>query len=57
MTTMMRDVQAHGGRVTEMAFPFPLVAPHHNNYFDIDENVIDLAIRVYTEIAAHIAEF
>ncbi len=57
VTTMMRDVQAHGGRVTEMAFPFPLVAPHHNNYFDIDEKVIDLVIRVYTEIAMKIAEF
>jgi len=57
VTTMMRDVKEHGGKVTEMAFPFPLIAPHHNNYFDIDENVIDLAIRVYTEIALHIADF
>ncbi len=57
VTTMMRDVQKHGGKVTEMAFPFPLIAPHHNNYFDIDENVIDLAIRVYTEIALRIADF
>ena len=51
VTTMMRDVQAHGGQVIELVFGMPLAAPHHNDYFDVDERVIPLAIRIFAELA------
>ena len=51
VTTMMRDVQAHGGKVTEMVFCMPLKAPHHNDFFDVDERVIPLAARIFASIA------
>ena len=51
ITTLMRDVQAHGGMVTELIFGTPLIAPHHNNYFDIDENVIGLGARCLAQLA------
>ena len=51
VTTMMRDVQEHGGQVIELVFGMPLSAPHHNDYFDVDEEVIPLAIRIFTQLA------
>mgnify|MGYP003308138464 CR=1 FL=1 len=35
----------HGGKVTELVFPMPLIAPHHNDRFDLDERVMPLALR------------
>ena len=51
VTTMMRDVQEHGGQVIELVFGMPLSAPHHNDYFDVDERVIPLAIRIFAQLA------
>lgn len=51
ITTMMRRVQEQGGLATEMLFPCPLKAPHHNSFFDIDEDVIIIAARAFAQIA------
>lgn len=51
VTTMMRDVQEHGGQVIELVFGMPLPAPHHNNYFDVAEPVIPLAARILAALA------
>ena len=29
----------------------PLAAPHHNDYFDVDERVIPLSIRIFAALA------
>ena len=54
VTTMMRDVQEHGGQVTEMILGMPLTAPHHNGFFDVDERVIGLGARVFASLALEI---
>ena len=54
VTTMMRDVQAHGGMVTELVIGMPLVAPHHNNFFDIDERVMGIAARSFASLAMEV---
>ena len=51
VTTMMRDVQEHGGKVTELVFGFRLKAPHHNDMFDIDERVMGIGARAFAGIA------
>lgn len=56
ITTMMRDVQSHGGKVTELVFGTHLAAPHHNNYFDIDERVIGLGARCLAQIALSLGQ-
>ena len=56
VTTMMRDVQEHGGKVTELVFGFPLKAPHHNDFFDIDERVIGIGARAFASIALSLGE-
>ena len=50
VTTMMADVQAHGGMATELVFCMPLKAPHHNGCFDVDEKVIPLAARIFAAL-------
>jgi aminobenzoyl-glutamate utilization protein A len=54
VTTMMRDVQQHGGQATELVFCMALKAPHHNNYFDVDERVIPLAARIFATLALEV---
>lgn len=56
VTTMMRDVQAHGGMATEMIIGMPLVAPHHNNYFDLDERVLCIGARCFASLALEIED-
>ena len=51
ITTMMREVQAHGGKATEMILCMPLTAPHHNGRFDVDERVIPLGARIFASLA------
>lgn len=51
VAVMMNAVQASGGKATEMLFPMPLKAPHHNDHFDIDEAVIGLAARCFARLA------
>ena len=55
VTTMMADVQAHGGMVTELVFYMPLKAPHHNGCFDVDEKVIPLAARIFAELVISVS--
>ena len=45
ITVIMKEVQSHGGKVTELVFPMHLIAPHHNDRFDLDERVMPLALR------------
>jgi len=54
VTTMMRDVQAHGGKATELVICMPLKAPHHNNFFDVDEDVIALGARIFASLAMEV---
>lgn len=54
VATMMSFVQAAGGKATELLFPMPLKAPHHNDHFDIDEKVIGLATRCFAQLALSI---
>lgn len=56
VTTMMKAVQKNGGKVSEMIFGFPLVAAHHNNYFDIDENVIGIGARAFAALALNMSK-
>ena len=56
VVTMMTAVQAAGGKATEMLFPMPLKAPHHNDHFDIDEGVIILATRCFAKLALEIGK-
>ena len=55
VTTMMRDVQEHGGQVTEMIIGMPLLAPHHNRLFDVDERVIGIGARVFASLALEVS--
>ena len=54
VTTMMRDVQAHGGKATELVLCMPLKAPHHNSFFDVDESVIPLSARIFASLAMEV---
>ncbi len=56
VTTITKAVQSHGGKVTEMVFGMHLVAPHHNNRFDVDERVIGLGARCFASLALQIEE-
>lgn len=56
VVTMMAAVQDAGGKATEMLFPMPLKAPHHNDHFDIDEAVIGLAARCFATLALKIGK-
>ena len=49
-TTMMSRVQSKGGKATEMVFGSPIKAPHHNGFFDFDEQVIPLAAQAVAKI-------
>lgn len=50
ITTMMHTVQQHGGKATEMLICMPLIAPHHNDRFDIDEGVIPLGAEILMKL-------
>lgn len=54
VAVMMNAVQSAGGKATQMLFPMPLKAPHHNDHFDIDEGVIGLAARCFAQLALQI---
>ena len=55
VTTMMADVQAHGGMATELVFCMPLKAPHHNSFFDVREDVMPLAVRAFAALALDVS--
>jgi len=51
IVTMFDEVQARGGQATELIIGMPLVAPHHNDHFDIDERVIGIGARCLAQLA------
>ena len=54
VTTMIEEVQSHGGKATELIIGMPLVASHHNERFDIDERVIGIGARCLAQLALEI---
>lgn len=54
VTTMIEEVQSHGGKATELIIGMPLVASHHNDHFDIDERVIGIGARCLAQLALEI---
>lgn len=56
-TYMMNKVIENGGLSTYMIFGTELAAGHHNEKFDIDEKVLEIALTSYIEIIGGIAEF
>lgn len=56
VSTMMRAAQNNGGQVTQMLIGMPLVAPHHNNFFDIDEKVIGIGARTFASLALEVTK-
>ena len=56
ITNMMRVVQAHGGEATEVIIGMPLIAPHHNDRFDIREEVIGIGARALAHLAMRAAD-
>jgi aminobenzoyl-glutamate utilization protein A len=50
ITYMMNEVERNGGKSVYLMFGTKLTAPHHNNRFDFDESVLNLAYEAYLEI-------
>ena len=50
-TTMMQAVQKQGGMATELLIGMPLIAPHHNDRFDLPEEIIPLGVEVLVALA------
>lgn len=55
-TIMLKRVQARGGKGTFIVFGSALTAGHHQNKFDFDEEVIDIASRLYQNLIPLIAK-
>lgn len=49
ITYMMNEVEKNGGKSVYFMFGTKLSAPHHNNKFDFDENVLKLAYDAYMQ--------
>lgn len=54
-TIMLKRVQAKGGKGTFIVFGSTLAAGHHQNRFDFDEDVIDIAFRFYQNLIMLVA--
>ena len=48
---MMRKVQSRGGKAVFFLLGSDIAAGHHNEYFDIDEGVIELGATLFAELA------
>ncbi len=48
---MMRTVQGRGGQAVYFVLGTDIAAGHHNEYFDIDENVLDYGPALFAELA------
>ena len=48
---MMQAVQKQGGMATELLIGMPLIAPHHNDRFDLPEEIIPLGVEVLVALA------
>ncbi|CAD2075045.1 amidohydrolase [Phocicoccus pinnipedialis] len=49
-TYMLNAVQKNNGKATYMTFPYKLTAGHHHPEFDVDEEVLGVAISTYVDI-------
>lgn len=49
VTYMMNEVEKNGGKSVYFMFGTKLAAPHHNNKFDFDENILKLSYDVYMQ--------
>ena len=47
-TYMMNEVESNGGEAMYFLFGTDLAAPHHNNKFDFDEDVLMIAYKAFT---------
>jgi len=50
-TWMLKKVQEHGGKGTYAMLGADIAAPHHNEYFDFDEDVLPIGVDLYYRIA------
>ena len=55
-TWMLKKVQEHGGKGTYIMLGADISAPHHNEYFDFDENVLPEGVDLYYRIALKCAD-
>lgn len=53
-TYMLREVQKNNGKATYMTFPYELKGGHHHPEFDVDEDVIGVAISTYVDIVLYL---
>ncbi len=49
-TILLKRVQAHGGKGTFVVFGSELKAGHHQNHFDFDERVLQIALDFYVNL-------
>lgn len=52
---MMRAVQKRGGKAVYFVLGTDIAAGHHNEYFDIDEKVLDYGPALFAELAVVLA--
>jgi len=52
---MMRAVQKRGGKAVYFVLGTDIAAGHHNEYFDIDEKVLDYGPALFAELALALA--
>ena len=52
---MMRAVQKRGGKAVYFVLGTDIAAGHHNEYFDLDENVLDYGPALFAELALVLA--
>lgn len=57
MSFFMGRVEKNGGRVIHFLFGSDLKAAHHNESFDFDENILDIAVNVYMDMIYKINSF
>jgi len=50
VTCMMEEVEAHGGRTMFFIFSSKIAAPHHNPYFDFNEDSMVMAHNTYEKM-------
>lgn len=53
-TYMMNRVQENGGKAVYIIFGTEKSADHHNNFFDFDERVLKIAVKVYALIVMNL---
>ena len=51
VTAIMVHVQRQNGKATELLLGMPLIAPHHNDHFDIAEEILGLGAYTFATLA------